>query len=212
MVRINHTKEYIFDQAVRLFSEKGYEATTIRNISSAVGVNEATIYHHFKNKADILAEILRVFDRKLKKITERQIDRFIETDTPRQLLERFLHKYSGKDAEFMKRAYRIVYMEQFTNEKAREIVVNVLHVETEKSIKYALDKLIELEKIPFFDTRLFAALWAQLIFAEGVISAGHFFDERAALVGPEGSSVLGTFMIESAVNGKFPSHVICAGL
>lgn len=48
------TKNRILDVAEHLFSEKGFDATSIELISKSAGVNKATIYYHFKDKADII--------------------------------------------------------------------------------------------------------------------------------------------------------------
>ena len=57
MARNKHpeeTVEKILDVSMRLFSEKGYEHTTIQDIVDALGMSKGAIYHHFKSKEDIL--------------------------------------------------------------------------------------------------------------------------------------------------------------
>ena len=51
------TKAKILETAERLFSEKGFDATSIDSISKSVGINKATIYYHFKDKNDILISL-----------------------------------------------------------------------------------------------------------------------------------------------------------
>ena len=41
----------------RLFAEKGFEATSMRDIASAAGVSKALLYHHFANKDEIYARV-----------------------------------------------------------------------------------------------------------------------------------------------------------
>ncbi len=41
-----------------MFSVKGYDAVSIRQIASAVGIKESSIYNHFKSKQDILNKII----------------------------------------------------------------------------------------------------------------------------------------------------------
>ncbi len=52
------TREKIIYEALSLFSIKGYDAVTIREIASEVGIKESSIYNHFKNKQDILNKII----------------------------------------------------------------------------------------------------------------------------------------------------------
>lgn len=44
--------------AIKLFAERGYTATSTSFIAKKAGVAEGLIFHHFKNKAGILAHIL----------------------------------------------------------------------------------------------------------------------------------------------------------
>jgi AcrR family transcriptional regulator len=56
------TKERIFDAAVELFSEQGYDRTSVRQIAAAVGITEAAVYRHYSNKEAILDAILEYLD------------------------------------------------------------------------------------------------------------------------------------------------------
>lgn len=46
--------------AVDLFSRRGFEATGIRELGAAVGLNSATLYHYAGGKQAVLAEIMRL--------------------------------------------------------------------------------------------------------------------------------------------------------
>jgi len=57
------TKERILDAAERLFAEKGVDATSLRQVTGAAGVNVAAIHYHFGSKEELLrAVIARRFD------------------------------------------------------------------------------------------------------------------------------------------------------
>jgi AcrR family transcriptional regulator len=51
-------REEILDAAAELFSQQGYAATSTRAIAMAVGIKQASLYYHFANKEQILAELL----------------------------------------------------------------------------------------------------------------------------------------------------------
>ncbi len=53
-----NTKQRIIENALILFSEKGYEAVTVANIAEAVGIKAPSLYKHFKSKRDIFESIL----------------------------------------------------------------------------------------------------------------------------------------------------------
>ncbi|MBU1568295.1 MAG: TetR/AcrR family transcriptional regulator [Proteobacteria bacterium] len=52
------TKALIFKEAARLFREKGYNGSTQRQLADRVGVQGASIYHHFPSKQGILYAIM----------------------------------------------------------------------------------------------------------------------------------------------------------
>jgi AcrR family transcriptional regulator len=50
-------KQQIMHVSAGLFRQKGYEATTMRDIASAVDMEAASLYHHIKSKEQLLDEI-----------------------------------------------------------------------------------------------------------------------------------------------------------
>jgi len=50
---MNKTKRKIFEASMKLFAEKGYEATSVEEITSLVGVAKGTLYYHFSSKEEI---------------------------------------------------------------------------------------------------------------------------------------------------------------
>jgi AcrR family transcriptional regulator len=57
MVPDRPTTERLFDTAAGLFWHKGYAATTTREIATAVGIQQASLYHHMASKEDLLYKI-----------------------------------------------------------------------------------------------------------------------------------------------------------
>ena len=52
------TREAILEAAGRLFTTLGYSASSTRQIADAVGLRQASIFHYFARKEDMLAELL----------------------------------------------------------------------------------------------------------------------------------------------------------
>ena len=55
------TREKILKEALNLFSIKGFESVSVRDIAYTVGIKESSLYNHFKNKQDIFDSILNEY-------------------------------------------------------------------------------------------------------------------------------------------------------
>lgn len=75
------TKQKIRDAALRLFAVKGYDAVSIRDIGAAVGIRESSIYHHYRNKQDILDHLYGDIRGVMDGMKERFMRRFEEVET-----------------------------------------------------------------------------------------------------------------------------------
>lgn len=52
------TRERLLQAAINLFAQKGYANTSIRQIGRKAGVSTSIIYHYFKDKEEMLFEII----------------------------------------------------------------------------------------------------------------------------------------------------------
>lgn len=48
----------VLDQAARLFRERGYAETSLRDIAAACGIKSASLYYHFASKEEIVVAVL----------------------------------------------------------------------------------------------------------------------------------------------------------
>lgn len=48
----------LLHEAARLFRDKGYERTTVRDLAAAVGIQSGSLFHHFRTKEDILRAVM----------------------------------------------------------------------------------------------------------------------------------------------------------
>lgn len=200
------TKDIIFNTAVEMFSEQGYDNVSTRDIARTADVNESTAYYYYKSKEAFLDEILSVYQRKLERylITKEKAEQYLKTDTPQALLRRFLQHFKDDEAVFMLRANRIVCMQQYTNQKAKDLVMLHLMDKTTKSIKGTLDLLMERGMIPVFDTKSFSVIWCDFLYSQAVRHANYYFyGETEQLKSSEFISY-GNALIDMAVTGKLP--------
>ena len=53
------TRERLLESALTVFSERGYEATSVRDILTLAGVTQPTLYHYFDGKLALFLELVR---------------------------------------------------------------------------------------------------------------------------------------------------------
>lgn len=59
------TKERIVEEALTLFSSRGYQGTSVKNIAEAVGIKDSSLYKHFKSKKEIFETIVEEMARRM---------------------------------------------------------------------------------------------------------------------------------------------------
>lgn len=123
-MQLSGTKEKIFDVAIDLFAKRGYNGVSIRNIANGVGIRESSIYAHFINKEDILNYILDYHHTGMldKRVNPEDLETEIEFIAPREVIKLIFFKYGRNDDPRIDKTARIIFMEQYVNEKAREFV------------------------------------------------------------------------------------------
>src|SRR3954467_5584024 len=56
--RSGRSRTQILDAALKLFSHRGYGATSVRDIAEAAGLSKGNLYHHFPDKETIFRSLL----------------------------------------------------------------------------------------------------------------------------------------------------------
>lgn len=65
-----NTKEEIIDVALELFSIKGFESTSLSDISSKLSITKAALFKHFSSKDEILSSVIKMMDEEDRKRAE----------------------------------------------------------------------------------------------------------------------------------------------
>ena len=80
----------ILESALRVFGEKGFEATTISAISKEANISDATLYEYFDSKEAVLFSISELY-------TRRELDRMREVSHyihgPREMIRGIIQTY-----------------------------------------------------------------------------------------------------------------------
>jgi len=82
--------EFILRNAARIFAEKNYHSTTMRDISRATGVSLAGLYHYCKSKEELL---FLIQDNCFGRVLERLEERLLEVDDPLSKLRIFIDNH-----------------------------------------------------------------------------------------------------------------------
>ena len=56
--RPGYDRDQVLTVAVTLFNEQGYDATSVADLASRLGLTKSALYHHFDSKEQLLAEAL----------------------------------------------------------------------------------------------------------------------------------------------------------
>lgn len=163
----NQTKNKILESAIDFFSKKGYTGASIRDITKEVGIKESSLYKHFKNKEEILEIIFLNFRKDVEKILppDEHLDTIIASMTPRAFLERgVLNFMEYINDPIMQKIWRIIYIEQYRDEMARDIYLNDILGNTIRFLEKAFQKMGELNKIKPFNPKTLAIEYQYPVF------------------------------------------------
>jgi AcrR family transcriptional regulator len=83
------TRERILEVALALFAEKGYDATSMREIAEALGITKAALYYHFDSKADIVRSMLADTERRVSELAAWAKEQPSDPDLGREVLSRW---------------------------------------------------------------------------------------------------------------------------
>jgi len=140
------TKEKIFDVSIDLFSQKGFDGVSVREIAREVGIRESSIYNHYKSKDEIMDSIFQYFKEELMKMRPPEARNMGEMDkiTPEIFRQRANLTLDLFKNSKMGKIFIIISSEQFRDERAKIIVLKFLIQEpysfSKKVLEFMVDK------------------------------------------------------------------------
>jgi len=151
------TKAKILKTSLKLFSTKGYKATTVRDIAGAMGVKQSALYNHFKNKDEILetlvaeltsSAIVTLFDNK-------ESETLIKQGKSLLMSIATTFKLIGFDGQ-NEALIKLLMQEIYRNERIREIYNEHFYQENVKKLSGLLFGMMQEEMIKSSDPLLLA--------------------------------------------------------
>lgn len=96
------TRARIQDVALELFTEYGYDKTSLREIADRLGVTKAALYYHFKSKDDIVTSLLDDFVSGIDAVVTWADGETPTPETRRELIRRYSEVMREQGARFMR--------------------------------------------------------------------------------------------------------------
>lgn len=186
------TKEKILKTALKLFSDKGYKATTVRDIAGVMGVKQSALYNHFKNKDAILETLIS-------NLTSSAIVTLFDGKEPQELHKQGKSLLASIGTTFKllsfdkqnEQLYKLLMQELFRNERIREIYNEHFYQENVKKLSGIFFGMMQEDLIHSSDP---------LLLANEFLSPLFFYQMQVTLLKVDSKST-------SSVVSMFEKHV-----
>jgi AcrR family transcriptional regulator len=171
------TRHQILDASLRLFSERGFARTTVRDIARVAGITDAAIYYHFASKRELLEAL---FEERgiLPAIQElEQISAELPLRDTLLVIARRAMLVMQQNREFL----RLVFMESFGGEPGAMEEARSVIERWEHGVARVLGAYMERGQVRRLDANVAAR---QLV----TLARGAFMDDLMGGFGPHQSS------------------------
>lgn len=155
-----NTRDVILEKSLDLFSVKGYQGVTVKEIAKAVGIKDSSLYKHFESKQAI-------YDTLLQRMNEKFEETVVFYKLPQGEISAIAQEYGRNDLVWLKRACEAVFLFFFKDPQASKfrrmlIMEQYQNADAAHTLQsWFIDNAIE------FQTSLFAEMMRQGYFKEG---------------------------------------------
>ncbi len=109
------TRNKIFEAAGRLFREKGFESTTVDEITTEAGIGKGTFFNYFQTKAALLREFGKQKDELAYNLVRDELKKNISTKEKIKNILVYVAKSNENDKELIK-IFVFEYLRNYVNE------------------------------------------------------------------------------------------------
>ncbi|MEA5004278.1 MAG: TetR/AcrR family transcriptional regulator [Christensenella sp.] len=164
------TKQLILQEALSLFSVRGYDGVSVKDIANAVGIKDSSLYKHYKSKQEIFAVLLEEMNRRF----ERTVAFY---KLPQGEIDQVYRQYGENDLEWLKKAVEAMFL-FFLDDPYANQFIHLLMIEQYKNNEAA--KLFEewmIDGALGFQTALFERMMQEGFFrkADPQVTALQFY-------------------------------------
>ncbi len=156
---MNKTKRKIFETSMKLFAKKGYDATSIEEITATVGVAKGTLYYHFSSKEEIFNFLVEEGMKLLKNSIDIKISKLDHAIDKLRAVILIQIKIIAKYEDFM-----TIVLSQIWGHEPRNIMCKEKVIEYIKTIEELVEEGIQKGEIIDGDSEIIASrnFWINL--------------------------------------------------
>lgn len=136
---MNKTKRKIFETSMRLFAQKGYDATSIEEITATVGVAKGTLYYHFSSKEEIFNFLVEEGMKLLNNSIEIKVSKLENSLDKLRAIILIQIKIIAKYEDFMTIVLSQIWGNEARNIMCKDFVINYIKT-IEKLIQEGIQK------------------------------------------------------------------------
>jgi AcrR family transcriptional regulator len=155
------TKKRIFENAIKLFTQNGYENVSINDIADSVGIRQSAVYNHFKSKQEILDTIYSFYyhHNLSNRPSQRDLEALLKTGSLIDILTKgFVYEFEESVIDKMTDIAKIIMQRTAMDEKAAELFHKLLLEDGVSFVENGLNRAVQIGRLAPFDTHVVAVL------------------------------------------------------
>ena len=166
------TREKIMAVAAKMFSERGYDKVTTREIANAIGINSASIYYHFPSKADIIKSLYAFYSENRQKSNPDvcALLALAETEHPYIVLGKTEYHFIEDIRVMMDQILVTASREICTDTDCENFIRENIFDNIETILRPLLERMIELKKIEPLDIDTFLRVLSNYCYSTAVLN------------------------------------------
>lgn len=138
------TKQRILEEALVMFSERGYEGTNMRELAQALGLGKSALYKHYASKEDIWNSMLDQIEARYSESFGSDDNLPPIPDSCEELVEMSMGMigFTAHDGQIIL-TRRLLLMEQFRDERAKSLAADHFLNRLEHIFTYVFEGMME---------------------------------------------------------------------
>jgi AcrR family transcriptional regulator len=170
------TKEKILRTAARMFSERGFDRVTVREIAKDVGITSGSLYNHFVSKDEILKDLYRFYSE------QRLVDypdlggllKMAETDPPHDVLMQTVFYYKEDVRDLLDQILATVSRLLCSDDENKNFIKENIFDSISNVLKPLLERMVELGKIKPININTFLRVLSYYCFGVAALNISPF--------------------------------------